>query len=480
MMRLVHSRNVFAAFCKLVAMILVALLNVPPSCAADGSQIQSGSCASATCHGGVVGRGPVWNYSYSVSRSADPHATSGNLLYDADSRLIIAALDPAAIDPNGLAYDLVLRRRCISCHLSATPADITSNKPLDRTLVSQGVDCQSCHGQADDWLDAHVLTTWAGPARYESSTGMLDTESLVGRTDGCIRCHIGSRTADGMVRDMNHDVIAAGHPALRFDLLIYNDNMPHHWDDQSASELAFGASAVTARRVGRSLGLAAAARLSSERAEAAQTQSTIAEPNSMLRVPWPELSDFDCFGCHQSLVPRLYRPPVSTDGETKLQVSDGLPLWNAWFTAMEARAGTDLYRMFKPKPGMNADWIVAANRIAGLHRTRAVQEAAAKPAGGLAQISAIKRSLRAKTPSDWNDAAAIFLDLDAALRDLANQPEWANFAKPAVVSLNENVAPVLRFVIETPSDDSKRLRSPKDFDPRTFREKTLVALDSLE
>lgn len=438
----------------------------------------SSSCGSSTCHGNTVGRGPAWSYSYTLSRSLDPHATSGALLYDEDSKRIVSTLSPQlaglAGEEKSTAYDILLRERCISCHLTATPADVASRVPLDRQQVGEGVSCESCHGPAGDWRDAHLLASWQGPARFETETGMLDTESVVSRAEGCVRCHVGSRTADGMVRDMNHDLIAAGHPALRFDLLTYNDNLPHHWDNASEVERAFNASAVTLRSVGRSIGLAAAARLSSERAAA----SLAAAPSGLSAVPWPELSDFDCFACHQSLLPRSYRLPANVDGRPKLEISNGLPLWNGWFTAHAASAGDEQLRSFQPQPGGQAEWISAANKVAELYRTRAIEDAAESPSA-TSRIGALRRELNTRAPSDWHAAATVYLDMEAAARDLVSAPATRALGERVASTLVKNVSRLLLF--DPAQDDiGARLRSPKHFDPRVFRTNTLKALDSVE
>ncbi|MGV3486182.1 MAG: multiheme c-type cytochrome [Planctomycetaceae bacterium] len=441
--------------------------------------IGSSSCGSSTCHGNTVGRGPAWSSSYTVSRSRDPHATAGSLLYDWDSRAIVAALSPdlASLpdDQRSTAYDVVLRKRCISCHLTATAADVASTAPLERQQVGEGVSCETCHGPASQWRDLHLLASWQGDARFDSTTGMLDTESLVARAEGCVRCHVGSRTADGLVRDMNHDLIAAGHPALRFDLLTYNDNMPHHWDDDSEVEKTFGASAMKVRNVGRSIGLVAAARLSSERAAAAQEAASADAAD----VPWPELSDFDCFACHQSLSPRAYRLPSNVDGKPKLEVSNGLPLWNAWYSAAAVGAADNQLRSFRPQSGRHSDWIAAADKVAELYRTKALVDAVAQVEPALSSIGTIRRELNKLAPSDWNAAAVMYLSMEAAARDLASEPATQSLGKALMLSLQENVSPLLLFDSGKHESDG-RLRSPQDFDPRVFRAITLKALDSVE
>jgi mono/diheme cytochrome c family protein len=434
------------------------------------------SCASATCHGGVIGRGPAWNHSYSVSRSLDPHAGAGALLYDSDSKRIVKALAPTADAPE--AYDVVLRERCIACHLTSEPEDIVSKQRLDPRQVGEGVSCASCHGSSKGWLEQHVLASWSGPARFEPSTGMLDTESLVSRTDGCVRCHVGSRTADGLVRDMNHDLIAAGHPALRFDMLTYHDNMPHHWDDQGEVELRFSESPWRVRTVGRSLAIAAAAKLSGERA--ADSLESTARDTSAKRlvapVPWPELSDFDCFACHQTLTARAYRLPKLIDGKPSLAVSDGLPLWNAWHTSPLAAAGDEQLWDLRPSPGKQDQWIEASQRISSLYREKAMRDAEASVPTDI--FNQIQRNLGTRAPADWHAAAAIYLELEAATRELLLKPETRDLGVRAAELLNKTVAPLLRFDRDETSTDH-RMRSPRDFDPREFRDATLNALISV-
>jgi hypothetical protein len=429
--------------------------------------IGSSSCGSSTCHGGTVDRGPAWNHSYSLSRNSDPHATAGTLLYDIDSQRIVTTLDPTL--KTMAAYDVVLRKRCISCHLTATPADIASNSPLDQRLVGEGVSCESCHGPAGAWGDAHVLKTWEGPSRFEAATGMLDTESMLGRAEGCVRCHVGSRTADGIVRDMNHDLIAAGHPALRFDLETYNENMPHHWDESSEVEKLFNASSIKLRSVGRSVALAAAAKLSSERAAASKSTRV-----SELTAPWPELGEFDCFACHQTLRALHYRDPMKSDGKAKLSLSNGLPLWNSWFTALATASGDNQFRTFPAKPGGQDEWIKAANAVAELYRGKAIADAAAAPVDPQVKLDAIKASLD-KAPGDWHTAAAMYLEMEAAAKDLAAEGKTCEKGLSISKALIEKVAPVLLFD-SAATATSPRLRSPKNFDPRVFHKQAVAAL----
>jgi hypothetical protein len=424
------------------------------------------SCASATCHGGAIGRGPMWNQSLTLHQSFDPHAGAGMLLYHEDSRRIVELLDPGATTE--LAYNTVLRQRCISCHLTITPTDVDSDQLLADDQIAAGVSCESCHGAAGNWLSEHLSTKWSGPLRLEPHTSMRNTEWLVGRAETCVRCHVGSRVSDGLVRDMNHDLIAAGHPALRFDLMTYNDNLPRHWDDRSPAELEFSASKIRQRDSGRRVGLAAAANLASERAVA-----QVSDP----MVPWPELSEYDCFACHQSLKPKIYFLPSSTDKDAWRDVSDGLPMWNAWHA--RDLIGLDVTRLRRLAPGaaQPAQVARATKALAAVHRTEAVRIAAAPVTDPYRRLAEEIGQLRLVTPPDWHSAAVLYLNLEAAVSDMAANDATAQLAARYHHVLRRQVAPMLRF--PSPAG-ATRWASPRDFDNKTFRVVTLQALDSAE
>ena len=289
---------------------------------AEPTFVGSSSCATSTCHGGVIDQGPAWNHAASKWMANDPHRGAGLLLLDDDSRAIVQRLDPESATSSE-AFNQVLRERCITCHATPSRSEIAETGLLDEATLHEGVSCEACHGAASKWQERHVLEAWKGPRRFEPQTGMIDTESVIGRAKSCVRCHVGSRSADGRTRDMNHDLIAAGHPALRFDLLIYSENLPVHWDVNADTEVKFNESPIRTRSVGRSVSLAAAAALSGERASEHLKDST---------VPWPELADYDCFACHQSLSIAEFKLPPSDRSKSPLRVSLGLPVWNTWYT----------------------------------------------------------------------------------------------------------------------------------------------------
>jgi hypothetical protein len=89
---------------------------------------------------------------------------------------------------------------------------------------------------------------------------------------------------------MNHDIIAAGHPALYFDYNTYLKAYPKHWRAGDSST-EHGAEIAAQRWL---IGQIAQ---SDAELELLQARLTKAHPNSI----WPEFSNFQCTGCHQQI-----------------------------------------------------------------------------------------------------------------------------------------------------------------------------------
>lgn len=397
----------------------------------QASYLGRASCAASTCHGGVIDRGPSWRHALSRWVAEDPHAGAGLVLLGSLSEDIVFSLDPSIAELKRqqakskpteqtwtLKRDALLRHRCVSCHLTATPQQCQSDEPLLAAALAEGVSCESCHGAAESWYRAHLRNDFVGASRFE--LGLRDTESIVGRAQGCVRCHVGSRSDDDLVRDMNHDLIAAGHPVLRFDLSLYDAALPRHWDEDSSPP--FYQSPVRVRKVGRASSLAAAARLAGSRADGyLAEQAGDVDWNERI-VPMPELSDYDCFACHQSLSMDQYRLPVG-HAASDLMISAGLPIWNAWHTTALLELKEDQLKVLAPSQfdserGKRLSRIGAA--IADLYDGRA-EELAKSEFDPVNEIRSVRDRLGES--DDWHQAAINYLDLEAALRELAQADE---------------------------------------------------------
>jgi hypothetical protein len=162
--------------------------------------------------------------------------------------------------------------RCLGCHALDVPVDQRA-----RTFdLTDGVGCENCHGPASAWLGPHTTRGWI----YDKSLelGMYNTRDLVKRTEKCMTCHLGTPE-----KTVDHELIAAGHPDLYFELDSFMSVMPTHWKEVDKDPWF----AVKAMAVGQAVQLR-----EQLRRVARESQSGI----------WPEYAELDCFACHHNLV----------------------------------------------------------------------------------------------------------------------------------------------------------------------------------
>jgi hypothetical protein len=248
--------------------------NPPSTTAAETSKYTGpGSCSSTSCHGSVKPRADsrIFQNEYSIWAVKDKHARA----YDALTGAV------------GERMGRILRigkseqaEKCLACHALDVPAEARA-KTFD---LSEGVSCESCHGPASAWLGPHTTRNWT----HEQSVaaGMYDTRSLTRRTEKCLNCHLGTQE-----KFVDHEMIAAGHPDLYFELDSFSAVMPRHW--KTPRESAPGVPAENDAWEGVrewSTGQAVQLRASMERlAWRAKSKN------------WPEYSELDCFSCHHAL-----------------------------------------------------------------------------------------------------------------------------------------------------------------------------------
>ncbi|HEY2410951.1 MAG TPA: multiheme c-type cytochrome [Pirellulaceae bacterium] len=184
------------------------------------------TCTSTGCHGNANANSPAWQSAFDVWASRDPHAEAFNVLWTFRGREMTRQLSQLLEPLTDHQHLLALEQRCIGCH--ATPAP---EAPADAAHLALGVQCESCHGPAGQWLHAH----YQGGYRRHTS-GFIDTKDLNQRAETCLKCHAGPSDATGSPQAVDHDLIAAGHPKLSFEFRTYFESLPAHWDrpkDQS-------------------------------------------------------------------------------------------------------------------------------------------------------------------------------------------------------------------------------------------------------
>lgn len=251
-----------------------------PVAAAEARYVGPGSCSATACHGSVQARHEtkVLQNEYSTWVLQDRHAKAWNVLNNQVSQRIakILGLPNAASAP-----------KCLACH-----SLYVSNDQKSREFeVNEGVSCESCHGPSSLWLGPHTARDW--PHEKSVAMGMYDTKNLQLRTQKCLTCHLGTTE-----KYVDHEMIAAGHPDLVFELDTFQAVEPEHWvekvpghPDQPNTDPLLG---VREWSVGQAVQLQEAMQRLIRRAKGTEGKKGLV---------WPEYGELDCFACHHSLTP---------------------------------------------------------------------------------------------------------------------------------------------------------------------------------
>src|SRR5215467_9497112 len=244
--------------------------------------IGPGSCAATSCHGSVkpiIGSRILQN-EYSTWIVQDKHSRAYQALTgDVGERMgRILKLGAKAEESS----------KCLACHaLHTTPEQ--RGRAFE---ISEGVSCENCHGPASAWLGPHTTRSW--PHEKSVSLGMTDTRNVMRRTEKCLDCHLGTKN-----KFVDHEMIAAGHPDLYFELDSFSAVMPRHWKIPRESEP--GKPVEEAAWVGvRELAAGQAVQL---RASMERLSWRAKNERFDKKDIWPEYSELSCFACHHALGP---------------------------------------------------------------------------------------------------------------------------------------------------------------------------------
>jgi hypothetical protein len=330
--------------------------------AVAGRLLGSGSCSGTACHGGIApARGArIFGNEHATWITNDPHARAFQVLFNARSQQIARNL-AAGRSSWTPAHE---ESRCLACHATPRRAE-----DLEATawMNEDGVGCESCHGAASGWIGPHTTAGWDAldGITKERQYGLSRTKSLARRAEVCAGCHVGRRDdPTGVIdRDMNHDLIAAGHPRLNFEFAAYQANEPPHWVEKGRNDAAdFPARAWA-------IGQVATAKAAAEllRGRAADRSA-----------PWPEFSESNCYDCHHTLADQRWRQVGDGSG-----TGSGIPAWGSWYTPLTRALAAEL--------GQTAPAEAYEPLIAAMGRALPSRDDAARRAGQVA--SALDRWL---------------------------------------------------------------------------------------
>jgi hypothetical protein len=266
----------------LAACLVLVLAAVFPAGSANSNSMASGAryegvatCAGSTCHGRAEGNGAVVRQD-EISTWQNPASQSG-----AHSRAyaVLAGrrgqqiADSLGLGPATQAAD------CLGCHATFAP----KGQRGPRFLLADGVSCESCHGPAENWLASH----YARPATHASNVanGLIPLDQPQARANNCLDCHYGSKNRGQFV---THEMMAAGHPRVSFELDLFSALQQHHDEDADYRARKGSMNSVRFWAVGQ--------------AEAVRRSTALfTDPEYGMEGAFPQFYFYDCHSCHRTI-----------------------------------------------------------------------------------------------------------------------------------------------------------------------------------
>jgi hypothetical protein len=438
------------------------------------------SCSAQPCHGDVKRDSvwPIWGNEVTLWIERDPHAQAYRVLSNELSKQMARRLR--------LEVPANRSHRCLGCH---SPGEAYASQ-REEPVLADGVGCEACHGGAQKWLAEHTLAGWqAKSARAKRESGMVDTKNLHDRAQACAKCHVGAAGANGALGgDVDHELIAAGHPALKFEFTAYLSKMPKHWSEK----VPLAGFDARAWAVGQTTSAAAALALLADRAARGNESA------------WPEFAEYDCYSCHHQLhgasdaLPLVSRRQQAVERQSvksagkkpTIREQLGLPLWGNWYLPLTRvlpgtddaalKATTEVERLMR-HPGAERQQLVqtageAARRFDRWGQRLMEEEYSSTAIDQL--LGRLKTAAPAIASGNWDGEAQLYLALVAL--------HYAKHDRPGGPPADDRLTRSLRQTREelmfptTVAGEERRFDSPRGLDPEAaLRERLLPELERL-
>lgn len=341
----------------------------------SGFYLGVGSCLGSGCHGSTEARSDaaILGNEYYTWLRKDPHQGAFDVLYGQRSKTIARNL--------GLGQPAHRAPACLECHSAFVP----EARVAGSLTPADGITCEVCHGPASGWRDGHTDPGWTHADSVER--GLVDQRDLSRRGEGCLGCHLGDER-----RTVDHELIAAGHPILIFELDNYTQQMPPHW--KPGSSYAGASHGAPAWAVGQAVAFREGLEQLERRARSGQ---------------WPEFSELSCYACHHSIADERWRE----EGRFRRRERPGLPPWSP------ARWQVLRHVVRAASPGevesLDRDIRALARAVERMNQPGEVADLAARAA------AAMDRVIPRVESRGWSAG-----EVRALLRALADDPELKN------------------------------------------------------
>jgi len=275
------SRVISALFVALATVACVAtVLAGRPAMAAPpdrGVHEGVGSCAGSSCHSRQVGNGPhvrqdeliTWQ---DPSRPSGVHSRAWRVLTEARAKDIGRKMRLRTSPENA--------QECLGCHTDYVPESQQSKLTYRK---EDGVGCEACHGGSSGWLESHrTMDGRKSDANFK--LGMRKLEDPKVRASVCLDCHFGGSKPGQFV---THEIMAAGHPRVSFELDLFS-SLQQHWDvDKDYLDRKTYSNGVKTWAVGQAM--------------AVERALTLYSAPGRGQGAFPEFYFFDCHSCHREI-----------------------------------------------------------------------------------------------------------------------------------------------------------------------------------
>ena len=395
-------------------LILLSVAAALQAQTAQRSYSGAGSCNSSNCHGGTTplpeSDSRILGNEYATWATLDKHQHAYRVLDEARGKRMGEILK----------IDATKDKRCTVCH-------VVGNR--DAKTQSDGVSCEACHGAAEQWLGPHSKSN-PPPTQHDENVrlGLTDLRKLDVRAKLCLSCHLGSGD-----RIVDHELIAAGHPDLAFELDTFTAAQPTHARPRPAAQR------LHAWAVGQATALGEGMRLLAEHGEKA----------------WPEFSDLECYQCHHDLRADSWRIQRGYAGRKPGSLQANLARWEV-LQVLVATAAAD------QRGAIDGAWNGLAAQVSTHFADGAAIARAARAVAGASD------ALTARFQTQDIDAAAMQRALAANITRIADA--GVNAAEQATMSLD-----ALRAAQGKPADAMAPLYDYLEH-PSTYRPADFIAI----
>lgn len=423
----------------------------------------SASCSARGCHGKddpLADAAVSLRNEYTFTLLHDKHTQSYAILLQPRAQTIarnLARGDEKAYVPAHEDW------RCLACHATPQSAWEQSLDEPGKVKADQdtanwqlgGISCEACHGPASggpakksSWLTVHTAEKeWRArknkdlpPVERQKQYDFTNLADYAVQGRMCAGCHVGAppdKDHKIPARDCNHDIMAAGHPRLNFELSIFRANLPAHWKPKPNEDTK------DIWLKGRISSAQLSLELLHHRAETAEKTSR-----------WPEFAEYRCYACHQTF--NTDWRSASSNAARNLGSFPYDPWYGAFLPALnpDLREGYQKLTELMAKPS----WVGDKPQVKEvMDLTKALARKLEKwpdniKAADALSLPRIHEAIKSNPPRTWEDAMQLTLALAAY-----NRKDFGKDPPPGFILALQKMAKSMAFPVRKGNPDEKIL-----------------------